>query len=316
MPNERHSGTRRDPGSGMCVDWIMKNLRANLNDLLTVSSKGAIHIGLLGRGIGASLSPIMHRREGARQGLDYHYHLIDFDALGLADGDLADVLTLLETIGFTGCNVTHPFKQTIIALLDDLAPDAAAIGAVNTVILGDGRRRGHNTDCWGFAESFRQGLPDVPRRSVLQIGAGGAGVAVARALYDLGVDHIDIVDADAGRAQTLMRRLDAAGLSVAVMDRPEDAIPRADGIVNATPIGMDKYPGSPIDLALIDPRLWVADVIYFPRRTALIQHAAACGCQTLPGAGMAIYQAVKAFELFTQRAPSREHMAQVFEATA
>src|SRR5690606_5844263 len=137
-----------------------------------------ITIGLVGRGIASSLSPLMHEREGQRLGLDYRYHLIDFDLLGLDDAQLPEILAEARELGFAGLNITFPFKQSILPLLDDVAPDAAAIGAVNTVVLGGGRTLGHNTDCWGFAESFRQGLPGAKTDLVLQLGSGGAGVAV------------------------------------------------------------------------------------------------------------------------------------------
>ena len=120
--------------------------------------RGPSLIGLVGRGISSSRSPRMHEREGERLGLRYTYVLIDFDRYGLADDALGAVIAAAAERGFAGLNVTHPFKQAIIATSTDLSPDAAAIGAVNTVVFDGGRRTGHNTDCWGFAESFRQGL--------------------------------------------------------------------------------------------------------------------------------------------------------------
>nr|WP_244404040.1 shikimate dehydrogenase [Pelagibacterium halotolerans] len=284
-------------------------------ELLDIGAKGAIHIGLLGRGIGASLSPAMHRQEGERQGLDYHYHLIDFDALALGDEHLGDVVDLLEKVGFRGVNVTHPFKQAVIAHLHQLAPDAREIGAVNTVIFEDGQRIGHNTDCWGFAESFRLGLPDVPRARVLQIGAGGAGAAVARALIEVGTRDLFVFDTDAARSEGLAARMREMTYEVTTV-ADISSIGSFDGVVNATPIGMDKYPGMPVDPDQLTASQWVADIIYFPRETRLIKCAAVAGCATLPGTGMAIFQAVKAFELFTGRIPSREEMTRSFETAA
>ncbi|WP_421953216.1 shikimate dehydrogenase [Pelagibacterium sp.] len=291
----------------------MANLGSNLAELLDIGAKGAIHIGLLGRGIGASLSPTMHRQEGERQGLDYHYHLIDFDALALGNEHLGDVVDLLEKVGFRGVNVTHPFKQAILEHLNDLAPDAKQIGAVNTVIFDGGQRVGHNTDCWGFAESFRLGLPQVPRKRVLQIGTGGAGAAVARALIEVGVEDLFVFDTDPSRSQGLAARMRDMDYQVtAITDI--SSVSSFDGIVNATPIGMDKYPGMPVDPERLGAGQWVADIIYFPRETQLISRAEAAGCSTLPGTGMAIFQAVKAFELFTGRIPSREEMTRSFQA--
>src|SRR5687767_2521316 len=117
----------------------------------------AYRCGLIGAGIGTSLSPALHEAEGRSQGLDLSYRLFDTDRP--ATGPLDRLLAAAERDGFAGVNITHPFKQQVTALLDDLSPDAQAIGAVNTVVLRDGKRHGHNTDAYGFAESFRINLP-------------------------------------------------------------------------------------------------------------------------------------------------------------
>lgn len=294
----------------------MEKLTRGLAELMDLGARGAVHIGLLGRGIGASLSPIMHRREGERLGLDYHYHLIDFDALGLGNDDLPEVIGILEQVGFSGLNVTHPFKQSVIAHLASLSEDAAAIGAVNTVLFRPEGRMGHNTDCWGFAESFRIGMPGTTPGRVLQVGAGGAGAAVAHALLELGVTDLAIFDIASEKAQALAAQLSRQGRPVRAIGDPGSVLAGVDGVVNTTPIGMDKYPGLPVDAESLEARQWVADIIYFPRVTALIESARQKGCMTLPGAGMAIFQAVKAFELFTGREPSRTGMTATFEAAA
>ena len=182
----------------------------------------------------------------------------------------------------------------------------------------DGRRRvGHNTDCWGFAESFRQGLAGEPLETVVQFGAGGGGAAVAHALLELGTANLDIYDPDTRRAAALADRLtERFGRTVVVVSDPLAAIHRAQGAVNTTPVGMEKYPGVPFDTAALEPRHWVADIVYFPAETALLRRARALGCRTLAGTGMAIYQAIKAFELFTGLTPDRDAMAQHFEAAA
>lgn len=277
------------------------------------AAKG-VRIGLLGRGIGSSLSPIMHRTEGRRLGLDYCYDLVDFDRLGLEDADLGAVLRRAQSLGFAGLNITYPFKQAIVPLLDGLSPEADAIGAVNTVVLREGSRLGHNTDCWGFAQSLRLGLGHVALAHVLQIGAGGAGAAVARALVQLGARHIDLIDADPAKAGALAAHLCREGVVATPLGPAElpSALGRADGVVNATPTGMEKYPGTPIDPDLLAPRHWVADIVYFPRETELLRRARERGCRTLPGGGMAIYQAVRAFALFTGLEPDAAEMGRTF----
>jgi shikimate dehydrogenase len=274
-------------------------------------------VGLVGRGIGSSRSPRMHEREGERLGLHFTYVLIDFDRHGLADDALGEVLRAAAQLGFAGLNVTHPFKQSVIAHLTDLAPEAAAIGAVNTVVFEPGRRTGHNTDCWGFAESFRVSLAGEPLGKVVQFGAGGGGAAVAHALLELGTGLLDIYDPDLGRATRLADRLtERFGRTVVPVSDPVAAIRRATGAVNATPIGMEKYPGLPFDVAALTPQHWVADIVYFPAETELLRRARSLGCRTLAGTGMAIFQAIKAFELFTGLSADRESMTRHFEAAA
>ncbi len=164
-------------------------------------------VGLIGSGIQASLTPALHEQEGAAQGLCTIYKLIDLDRLGLGPDALPDLLLAAERMGFAGLNITHPCKQSVIPLLDELSPEARALGAVNTVVLRDDRRVGHNTDWWGFAESFRRGLPDAKRDRVVLLGAGGAGSAVAHAALVLGAGRLAIFDVDASRATKLAAEL-------------------------------------------------------------------------------------------------------------
>lgn len=266
--------------------------------------------GLIGAGIQASLTPAMHEREGDAQGLRYLYRLIDLDVLGLSADALPELLQAAQRTGFTGLNITFPCKQAIIPLLDDLSPEARGIGAVNTVVLADGRTVGHNTDCLGFAEGFRRGLPDVSKRLVVQLGAGGAGSAVAHALLAEGVDQLFIFDVEAERAQALVDNLTrhfGPGRAAVGTDRAA-AVAAADGLVNTSPVGMAKLPGMPLPAELLHPGLWVAEIIYFPLETELLRQARALGCRTLDGGTMAVFQAVKAFELFSGRSADAERM--------
>lgn len=302
------------------MDRVRNTLARIEGERPLVNSSGAsVRIGLLGRGIGASLTPIMHETEGRRLGLDYRYDLVDFDRLGLEDADLGAVLEAVREAGFRGVNVTYPFKQAIIPLLDHLASEASAIGAVNTVVFSERGAEGHNTDCYGFAQSLRQGLGVVPVSRVVQIGAGGAGAAVAQALAELGAMEIDIVDVDIQRAEALATQVASANGTLTramVPERLAEVIEDASGMVNATPVGMEKLPGLPFDPRLLAPHQWVADIIYFPRETELIRRAREIGCRVLPGGGMAVYQAVRAFQLFSGREPDATEMAKTFAAYA
>jgi shikimate dehydrogenase len=279
-------------------------------------SKPAFLAGLIGAGIQASRTPALHEREGAEQGLRLVYRLIDLDTLGVGAQALPELLTAAERMGFAGLNITYPCKQAVLPLLHDLSPDAQALGAVNTVVLRDGRRIGHNTDCSGFAEGFRRGLPGVARARVVQLGAGGAGAAVAHALLNEGVGRLSIRDIDAARAQALAAALQArfgAGRAESCADLPA-AMAAADGLVNCTPVGMAKLPGLPLPAGLLRADLWVAEIVYFPIETALLRAARGLGCRTLDGGGMAVFQAVGAFALFTGIAPDAERMLRHFAA--
>ena len=258
-------------------------------------------VGLIGSGIQLSRTPALHEHEGDAQGLRYLYRSIDLDQLCLGVDALPELLLAAQRMGFAGLNITHPCKQAVIPLLDELSPDARTLGAVNTVVLRDGKRRGENTDWWGFAEAFRRNMAGVALDRVVQLGAGGAGAAVAHALLGLGVRQLTIQDVDAARAAALADSLSArAGLPAAMA--------AADGLVHCTPTGTAAHPGLPLPETLLRPALWVAEIVYFPLETALLRAARALGCRTLNGGYMAVYQAVEAFRLFTGTTPDAERM--------
>ena len=272
-------------------------------------------VGLIGAGIGTSMSPALHEREADRQGVRYLYELIDLDALGLAPGDVGELLAAARQLGFRGLNITHPCKQEVVKYLDELAPEAAELGAVNTVLFPGGRAVGHNTDRYGFAAGLARALPGVVQEHVVLLGAGGAGSAVASALAGAGTRRLTVTDVDPGRARRLGRAMAVhRSLTVEVV-APETAPARlagADGLVNATPIGMEGHPGLPIDAGQLRPDLWVADVVYRPLDTALIRAARERGCRVADGGGMVVYQAAASFRLFTGRAADEDAMYRDF----
>lgn len=267
----------------------------------TATAPTSVLAGLIGAGIQASRTPALHEREGQAQGLRYLYQLIDLDTLHLEASALPDLLTAAERMGFSGLNITYPCKQSILEWLDELSPQARGIGAVNTVVFKDGKRIGHNTDCLGFAEGFRRGLNGVRVAHVIQMGAGGAGSAVAQALLEEGVQCLEIFDVDIGRAQTLADNLNQqfSGGRAKAGTELASAMAKADGLVNTTPMGMAKLPGMPVPAELLRAQLWVAEIVYFPLQTQLLRTARALGCRTLDGGNMAVFQAVKAFELIS-----------------
>jgi len=282
---------------------------------MTRSGQTSYVLGLLGTGISASLTPAMQEREGRAAGLSVAYRRIEMDRLGLDHTHLAEVLGWAQRLGFDGLNVTHPFKQAIVPLLDELSDDAADLGAVNTVLFREGRTLGRNTDWSGYSRAFRAALPDAVHDPAVLVGAGGAGGAVGYGLLHQGAKHVAVLDADEDRANGCAERLAKrfGDDRVSVARDVGEALHDARGVVNATPVGMFGHPGSALPPELLRSDLWVSDVVYFPLETELVATARARGCRVLPGGGMAVQQAVGAFEYFTGRTPDVARMTRHFE---
>ena len=264
-------------------------------------SKRRMLVGLIGANIQGSMSPALFADAFAAAGIDGYYHLLDADRL--ADPRLTQLLGAVKTAGFAGVNVTYPFKQDIIALLDAVVPEAAQVGAVNTVsIAPDGRTTGYNFDRRGW------------RKKVVQVGAGGAGRAVAFALMDLGVADLIIHDLDPARANALKVQLSSnyGASRCRLAGSLEQDIADADGIVNATQVGMRGFPGCPVPVAAIKARHWAADVIYTPMQTAFLSAAVAKGARVLNGGGMCVHQAVAAFQCLTGVTPDVARLHRTF----
>lgn len=278
-----------------------------------------LRVGLVGKGIQGSRTPRMHMAEGAAQGLNLRYDLFDTNQMP-PDTPLTRIVDQAEKDGYAGLNITFPYKQEVLALTDRLSDAARRVGAVNTLVFRDGKRLGHNTDFSGFAEGLRRGLPDVTPRRVLLVGAGGAGGALAHALHDMGATDLMITDRRIEAAVALAEAVNAAANTPVARAVPHTkdhiapAIEQAEGIVNATPMGMAKLPGTPIDTTLLTDRHWVGDIVYFPRETEFLRAARARGCRTVDGSGMAVFQAVRAFHLFTGLTADDRRMRATFES--
>jgi len=257
--------------------------------------------GLIGSGIQLSLTPAMHEEEARHHGLRMHYQLIDLDVTGSSMEQLPTLVQAARMMGFAGLNITYPCKQAVIPLLDDLSDEARAMGAVNTIVFQNGKLTGHNTDGSGWTWGFRNAHPDADVTRVVLLGAGGAGSAIAHALLRLGAQSLVVVDSDAHRATALADNLNAiySGNRASAGNDTASALHNATGLVHATPTGTAAHPGMPVPAELLHPGLWVADVVYFPIETQLIQTARARGCPVIDGGTMAVGQAIGAFELFT-----------------
>ena len=274
-------------------------------------------LGLIGANIMGSLSPALFAEAFATAGIDGFYHLIDVDRL--RERRLPQLLDAIKVAGFSGTNITYPFKQDILPLLDAVDPEASQIGAINTVAIApDGRTTGYNFDRRGWRRSFEEGLgrDSAQGATVVQIGAGGAGHAVAFALMDLGVALLVVHDLDGARANALCSDLAKYyGSSRCRVARDlEREIEAADGIVNATQVGMRGFPGNPVPVSPIKSTHWAADVIYTPVDTEFIKSASAKGARVLSGDGMCVHQAVEAFRLFTGITPDLARLHRAFAA--
>ncbi|OOC57223.1 MULTISPECIES: shikimate dehydrogenase [Nocardiopsis] len=276
------------------------------------TTPGSYLVGLIGTGIGPSLTPPMHEREAAELGHRLIYRTIDLAELGLAPESVADLVGSARHLGFNGLNITHPCKQLVLPVLDRLTPEAATLGAVNTVVFRSGTAVGHNTDWSAFARCLERGLPHASLDRVVVLGAGGAGAAVVYALLASGAREVTVVDTQRDRARDLAERMgghfprarclagEPAGLGA--------LLAAADGMVNATPTGMAHHPGTPVPAEMLRASMWVCDVVYRPLRTELLNQARERGCPTLEGGEMAVFQAGQAFGLITGLEPDPERM--------
>jgi shikimate dehydrogenase len=235
----------------------------------------------------------------------------------LPERRLAKLLDAIRTTGFAGVNITYPFKQEIVTLLDEVDPEATQTGAVNTVAFGqDGRTMGYNFDRRGWRRSFEESIggSSAADTMVVLVGAGGAGRAVAFALMDLKVESLVIHDLDPVRASTLCADIarDYGADRCRVSTDLEREIAGATGVVNATQLGMRGFPGNPVPVKALKVSHWAADVIYSPIETEFIKAAGARGARVLNGGGMCVYQAAEAFRLLTGTEPDVVRMHRTF----
>jgi shikimate dehydrogenase len=271
--------------------------------------------GLIGSPIMSSAAPAMHEAAAEALGVRAHYRLIDVP--GADQAELKAMLDGVRLLGFSGVNVTFPYKEAVVPLLDALSPAAAAIGTVNTVVAREGRLTGHNTDSTGFAAAFSAVFGAVfgaaAGKPVALIGAGGVGRAIAFALAELGARALHIVDSDIAKANALAARLEAR-MAVRVCGNVAQALDGAGGVINGTPIGMLPNRDSPVPQELLRADLFVADAVYTPLWTPLLQAARAKGCRVMTGRELCIHQAADAFRLFTGLEASLARIGAAFDA--
>lgn len=239
--------------------------------------------GLIGKTLGHSFSQTWFREKFRREDIDADYHLFELD-------NISRLPALVESCpGLRGLNVTIPYKESVIPFLHELSPAAAAAGAVNTIVIQNGRMIGHNTDVWGFSQSLRKWIQHAPLRQAIILGTGGASKAVCYALrQDWGVGEPLLVSRRAAEGVLSYDMLSAIA--------PQDF----DLLVNTTPLGMypdtDTCPAFPFECLI--SQHWVMDLVYNPGQTRFLQRAAGMGAKTRNGLEMLHLQAEEAWRIW------------------
>lgn len=276
--------------------------------------------GLFGSPVGHSGSPVMYNYTFARLGINAAYLAFDVQI-----DQLPAVIQAVRTLNFGGFNVTMPCKTAIAQYLDELSPAAKLIGAVNTVVVKDGKLIGNNTDGVGFVHNLRENGVDITGKKIVLLGAGGAATAIACQTALDGAAEIAIFnrkDEFFANAEHTVEKITAADLKckVSVTDLADDAalkaaIAQADILVNATKVGMKPLDGQSLIKEYLRPELVVADTVYNPKETQMIKDAQEAGCKAaVGGIGMLLWQGVAAFKLFTGKDMPHEEVFEKFFA--
>lgn len=255
---------------------------------------------VIGYPIGHSKSPLIHGTWIAEYGLEASYEPIE-----VAPEALADFIARVRDGEFVGGNVTIPHKEAVMALSDEVDPLAAKIGAVNTLVVRDGRILGSNTDYMGFLANLDAGAPGWDRGldSAIVLGAGGASRAILAGLIDRGVARIDLLNRTSARAETLAADFGASVHPGALTDFAARA-ESAGLVVNTSSVGMGGTAFEGIALSALSPRAVVTDIVYTPLVTPLLAQAGERGLATVDGLGMLLHQAVPGFTAWFGKKPA------------
>lgn len=270
-------------------------------------------LGVIGHPVEHTFSPAMHNAALKALGVDSVYL-----AFHVLPEFLGEALAGMRALQVRGLNVTVPHKQGVMEWLDEISPEARAIGAVNTIDNRDGRLKGYNTDAFGVMESLRQqaGLEELPPLVVL-LGAGGAARAI---LYGLlrqkEVEEVLVLNRTVEKAEGLACDLDPGGRRVRVgaLEPGRQARVRDAGLlINSTSVGMHPHEGVPplVGRGSLHPGMVVLDIVYNPLRTRLMEEAEAARGRALNGLGMLVYQGARSFEIWTGKKPPVEVMMEV-----
>lgn len=271
-----------------------------------------IQLGLIGAGISKSSAPRLHMFLGRMYGLPVDYKRLDSNEI--AGFKFEDALARCGHEGYRGVNVTHPYKEVVRSKVEVPDPSVARIGAINTVIFESPAWQGFNTDFSGFSGAFRHRFGKASPGISLIVGAGGVGKAMAFALARLGASEIWLYDVEKARADGLAATLGAAGIATSVIAEGglKDAVRKADGLLNGTPLGMFQHPGNAFPVDAIGGQRWVFDAVYTPLETEFLKCCKAKSIDILSGYDLFLFQGFDAFTIFTGVAVDAEAAMNAF----
>ncbi len=263
-----------------------------------MTGASGLKLGLIGDNIARSRSPLLHRLAGAQNGIEVSYDRLVPKEMGQCFDEVFDACA---AGGYRGINITYPYKEIAAGKVRVDDPLVRGIGAVNTVIFGEGGPSGHNTDHSGFMAAYRAIRSDRPTGTVLMIGTGGVGRAVAFGLAGLGCRSLRLADRDPSKAEALAEALQAAvpDMEVSIWIAPQKAAEGAAGLINCTPVGMVGHEGTPVAAAAMQGADWAFDAVYTPADTQFLGDAAAAGLSVISGWELFFWQGVHAWGLFS-----------------
>lgn len=258
----------------------------------------AIRLGLIGDNIAESKAADLHCAAGRLCGLDLTYEFLVPRDLSL---EFDAVFDRAREQGFRGLNITYPYKESVVRRLNIEDPSVRSIAACNTVMFDRPQPEGSNTDYTGFIAAFRNRFGSMSPGIVAMAGSGGVGKAIGFALARLGAKALRLFDIDRVKAENLARAIVAEypRLEVQICVSIVQACDGADGLVNATPLGMSGYSGSAFLAAVFSGPQWAFDAVYTPIDTSFVRSAREAGLSVMSGYELYLYQGVDAFRLFT-----------------
>lgn len=248
-------------------------------------------VGIFGNPIEHTLSPPMQNAAFRELGLDYCY--IPFL---VKEERLKDAVEAIRALNIRGVNITIPHKEAVISYLDEVSEEAKYIGAVNTVLNEEGILKGFNTDAFGFIKSLEEENISLRNKSILLLGAGGAAKAVAYGVLKEGA-NLFMFNRTPSRAHKIKKSFSQIGKIEVIEQIKPEIMEKFNIIINATSLGLKSDDPMPLDPAFLKKGQTYVDLIYI--KTPLLKEAENRGCKVIDGLGMLLWQAAKAFEIWT-----------------